>query len=355
MAAGRCLEWMPRAALILVTVGLGGCFGEPPSVAGEDEPLGSTSSPPATEAPGSSGGVPDPGTTSGNTPSSGGPEGSSSDEDGSSGGAGDETGSDGGTVTCPPGELGCACDDGACDEGTCSTVTSTCISVEDDMVFVPAGDFVRGCTDETCDPDESPSSVVFVSDFEIDRTEVTVAAYMACVADGICIAPGMGYCTAAQGIEDLPVNCVTHTKAAAYCAAMGKRLPTEAEWEKAARGTDGRLYPWGDDPPSCELARFGDPDCSFGLPAPVGSYPDGASPYGALDMAGNLDELVADWYAADYYAQAPDADPSGPAVGTERVRRGGAFLFPSPTLRASGRSSLAPDTGAEAAGFRCAR
>ena len=172
-----------------------------------------------------------------------------------------------------------------------------------EMVAVAAGPFVRGATDG--EPDEKPVRRLSLPAFAIDRTEVTIEAYAACVRTGACPAvPGAATPAPADG--RLPAVGVSWTEAAAFCAWAGKRLPTEDEWEKAARGSDGRRYPWGDRP-ECQRANFGnfggDGRCAAegapGRPVAVGSFPSGASPYGALDMAGNVWEWVADRYRVD--------------------------------------------------------
>jgi formylglycine-generating enzyme required for sulfatase activity len=218
-----------------------------------------------------------------------------------------------------------------------------------EMVAVPAGEFKMGCDDRNCGGDEQPQHVVNLSAFEIDRTEVTQAQYTACMADGACGAPS---CEWRCDQPDLPAGCVTWAQAKAFCGWAGKRLPTEAEWEKAARGADGGVYPWGDDAPSCSVANMA--GCADGL-QPVGSAPGGASPYGALDMAGNVVELVADWYDAGYYLTSPATDPTGPETGTRYSGRGGGFKSDSDFLRASKRDWYDPTDTAISLGFRCAR
>jgi formylglycine-generating enzyme required for sulfatase activity len=218
-----------------------------------------------------------------------------------------------------------------------------------DMVTVPAGPFMMGCNspiDQNCNPDESPYHSADLSGFAIDTTEVTQEAYAACAQAGACLV--------IQGMpaDQVPVHDVTWTTASAYCAWVGKRLPTEAEWEKAARGTDGRVYPWGNTPPACAEANFG--TCA-GMLLPVGGRPAGASPYGALDMAGNVAEWVANRYAADYYASSPTTDPQGPISGTDYVDRGGWYRSSAAQIRTSFREANPPATGLSYMGFRCVR
>jgi formylglycine-generating enzyme required for sulfatase activity len=200
---------------------------------------------------------------------------------------------------------------------------------------------------------------VALNAYAIDVTEVRQAAYQCCVAAGACTPPqyptGCPYDPAAA--PDEAVVGVTWAQAAAYCAYAGGRLPTEAEWERAARGTDERLYPWGDTAPTCSLANLF--LCSAGR-ADVGSRPSGVSPVGALDMAGNVWEWVADWFSDSYYAQSPSSDPQGPADGSangNKVIRGGSTgeNDPAQWVRASKRYSFNPIVGFCGLGFRCAR
>jgi formylglycine-generating enzyme required for sulfatase activity len=229
------------------------------------------------------------------------------------------------------------------------------LAVPDDMVRVDAGAFTMGGGDEA---DERPAHRVFVAEFAIDRDEVTREKYAACVRAGACAAPS----PANDGDADaaVAVTGVRWIDADAYCRFAGKRLPTEAEWEKAARGTDGRAYPWGNDP-DCARANFGNFEGEGRCPrnpgrvvAP-GRYPSGASPYGARDLAGNVWEWTADWYAPDYYARSPARDPRGPARGTTRVVRGGACCSMFGLPRAANRLAFPPDYRDIDIGFRCAR
>jgi len=237
---------------------------------------------------------------------------------------------------------------GADDVGSADGFACTATAAPGDMVSVPAGEFTMGCDAHNCGGDEQPQHVVNLSGFEIDRTEVTQAQYTACIDEGACEVPA---CDWQCDEPELPASCVTWAQAKTFCGWAGKRLPTEAEWEKAARG-DGRTYPWGEDAPSCSLANMA--GCGGEL-RPVGSVPDGASPYGALDMAGNVVELVADWYDAGYYLTSPESDPQGPANGKSYGGRGGGFKSDSNFVRSSKRDWYDPTDTAISLGFRCAR
>lgn len=228
------------------------------------------------------------------------------------------------------------------------------------MVFVPAGEFLRGSDDG--ESDEKPTRQVYVDAFAIDRTEVTVDAYAACVRAGACSKPSCSSPDANWGVAGRgqhPVNCVDWTQADTYCRWAGKRLPTEAEWEKAARGTDGRTYPWGNQAPSCRYAVMNDggKGCGEERTWAVGSKPAGASPYGALDMSGNVWEWVSDGYSSSAYAGAASArNPKGPSSGSLRVFRGGSFgVGDAAALRAAYRLYVAPSYAGDYLGFRCAR
>jgi formylglycine-generating enzyme required for sulfatase activity len=221
------------------------------------------------------------------------------------------------------------------------------------QVFVPAGEFLMG-TDEKPVAKSRPAHTVHVDAFWIDRTEVSNAMYAKCVQAGACRVPIYGDLNLAYGDPrhaDYPVVFVKWTDAEAYCQWAGRRLPTEAEWEKAARGTDGRLYPWGDAAPDAGLANF---DHNIDRPVPVDRYPLGASPYGALNMAGNVREWVADWFSESYYEHTPLFNPLGPAQGETRALRGGSYLDDARELRVFNRYGHSPRSPGVNRGFRCA-
>jgi formylglycine-generating enzyme required for sulfatase activity len=219
------------------------------------------------------------------------------------------------------------------------------------MVPVPGGSFMMGCNaaiDTECGADELPQHAVNVSSFEIDRTEVTYGALRNCVAGGGCAAPS----NLDQYAPTEPVAWISWAGAQLYCQWANKRLPTEAEWEKAARGTDGRKYPWGNEAPDCTRANMS--GCA-GKPVAVGTVTGDVGPYGARDMAGNLSEWVGDWYGESYYAMSPMTDPTGPAAGMSRVTRGGSYLSSAKLLRTSSRDALPDASGLVYMGFRCAK
>jgi Uncharacterized conserved protein len=228
------------------------------------------------------------------------------------------------------------------------------------MVMIPAGEFLMGNPEGKGRDDERPQRSVYLDEFAIDQVEVTNERYMAFVKSiGHRTPPnpyGTGSLQSIKGIEQLPVVQTTWYDAKAYCTWAKKRLPTEAEWEKAARGTDGRMYPWGNDPPTMRHANFDrewDEERTLHV---VGSLPEGDSPYGVKDMAGNAREWVADWYDADYYKDAPLRNPQGPDKrGVVRSIRGGSWHSPASDLTTSarGRGGFALQT--HGTGFRCAR
>ena len=224
-----------------------------------------------------------------------------------------------------------------------------------EMVFVPAGDFKMGSLVGTVD--EQPVHTVYLDAYWIDRTEVTNAMYSLCVQAGACLRPYVlnsnthyDYYFDAQ-YANYPVIALKWSSAEAYCTWAGRRLPTEAEWEKAARGTDERTYPWGNDNPNDSLLNFNNP---AGDTASVGNYPLGASPYGVWDMAGNMNEWVADWYGKDYYGSSPSSNPTGPAKGQYKVLRGGSWYSNEYTVRSADRHWVEPDHRDITIGFRCA-
>ena len=236
------------------------------------------------------------------------------------------------------------------------------------MVYVPDGEFAMGSNSDSGRYGEMPQHNVYLDAFWIDRTAVTSDQFRKCVEAGFCPAPTMcddGAPAYEDGSKtDHPVVCVGWDQARTYCEWAGARLPTEAEWEKAARGTDGRVYPWGSSfdgarlnscDRNCEFDwKDSDVDDGYARTAPVGSYPAGVSPYGALDMAGNVWEWVADWWDPAYYASSPERNPAGPPAGVQRVLRGGAWGNAWYNVRAASRGYdfSAPRTGY--IGFRCA-
>ena len=275
------------------------------------------------------------------------------------------------------------------------------------MVYVPPGEFEMGNTgiqwvwggslrygDQNLQvfTDETPQHTVYLDGFWIDQTEVTVAMFRTFVEatgyETTAEREGWGAPYRAGPVEqewphvpgadwqhplgpessaedDHPVVQVSWHDAAAYCAWAGGRLPTEAQWEKAARGTDGRMWPWGDRY-DCHLGNLCGIECpverqnehhfddGYARTAPVGSFPGGASPYGALDMAGNVWEWVADWYSDSYYASSPSENPTGPLMGTERSQRGGAWVDAGSWVRCTVRYQQPTTTRCDDLGFRCA-
>ena len=198
--------------------------------------------------------------------------------------------------------------------------------------------------------DEKPVHIVYLDGFWIDRTEVTNKLYAECVEAGICTKPYNFSYLNDQTYQQHPVISVNWNQAKTYCNWVGRFLPTEAEWEKAARGTDGRIYPWGESI-GCQYANF--KDCRE-FTTPVGSYQAGASPYGVMDMAGNVWEWVADWYAGDYYSISLSTNPQGPSAGKYRVYRGGSWFSNARSARSDSRNQNVEDYPKDFGGFRCA-
>jgi len=260
------------------------------------------------------------------------------------------------------------------------------------MVLIPEGEFLMGSSDEQIEkmsrikPDmpehmrhETPQHRVYLDDFYIDQHEVTNAQFQKFVEETNYVTDaereGWGYCwegtptwpqiagvnwrspfrkgDSIAGKSDHPVIQVSYNDALAYARWAGKRLPTEAEWEKAARGTDGRMYPWGDAWDANNVnSREGGPRSTL----PVGSRPGGASPYGAHDMGGNVWEWVADWYHPRFYLWTPYRNPTGIAVGEHRVLRGGSWLNTREWVRCAHRDNYVtiPSFRIHRGGFRCA-
>ncbi len=227
--------------------------------------------------------------------------------------------------------------------------------IEDDMVEVPAGPFVRGTTSGGFD--EQPQRTIHLDTFSIDRYEVTNYQYQQFVAatGHRKAGPPSRYAKSIgrmRGVNQ-PAVYVSWDDAAEYCKWKGKRLPTEAEWEKAMRGTDGRLWPWGNQekPSGANWARVQD---GHDVTAPVGTFRSDKSPFGVMDGAGNVMEWVEDWYGETYYKDAPDRNPPSPEFGTYRVLRGGGYTTTGGDIRVTSRSKMMQDFRDETIGFRCA-
>jgi formylglycine-generating enzyme required for sulfatase activity len=233
-------------------------------------------------------------------------------------------------------------------------------SIDSSPVRVDKGTFLMG-SDSGAD-DESPPHTVFVSAVAVDRHEVTNRQYRLCVKSGVCKPPSLLSSNRRKAyydnplFADYPVIFVDWSAANTYCRFVGGRLPTEAEWEKTARGDDGlpREFPWGDGAPTCALANMGGKGGCVGDTDRVGRRIEGASPYGALDMAGNVWEWVSDWYGAAYYDESPTTNPVGPEEGSLKVMRGGCWQSGGDSLRVTCRKAALPSTWAPNVGFRCA-
>jgi len=243
------------------------------------------------------------------------------------------------------------------------------------MTVVPGGTFAMGCNpsvDLECEEDELPQRLVQLPAYWLDLFEVTVSSYKKCVTAGACAAPTSGTYLDSEG-GSLPVTHVSHAEAKAFCAWQGKRLPTEAEWEKAARGgcdihgtgesqckSNTWKFPWGNDPVSCSNAIYTGPlgmGCGAGTVWEVGSSA-GSGPYLQMNLAGNLAEWVDDLYSATWYSDNSSwTNPKGPTSNSDGSRglRGGSWLSFGRDVRAGNRSSAQPDSRNFYIGFRCAR
>lgn len=226
--------------------------------------------------------------------------------------------------------------------------------LKDGMLRIPGGRFTMGTSEKNAPANERPARSVAVPAFWIDRTEVTVGAYRACVERGACPRPTRTspVCTFDLGDPQLPVSCVPWSSANAYCLAVGKRLPREIEWENAARGTTPIRYPWGGGHGCGNAATLAgettNRSCSGKRPSHVGAHLGGASPYGVLDMSGNVEEWVADWYA-------DSVSELSPRAGASHVLRGGGWLSAPSLARTTSRNWGSVREAGPNVGFRCAR
>ena len=225
------------------------------------------------------------------------------------------------------------------------------------MVLVPAGEFWMGLAEGEGLDDEQPRHKVYLDAYYIDQYEVTTERYAKFLELARWQKPVNWDMVKAPDHATRPVIGVSWADADAYCRINGRRLPTEAEWEKAARGTTERRFPWGDKRPQAAVALFGQmTKFSYDLLKPIGSYPDGVGPYGAFDLAGNVAEWVQDWYDGEYYRESPEKNPQGPRNGQYKMVRGGSWSdMPVYLMSASRTSKLPPDTRNAFIGFRCAQ
>jgi formylglycine-generating enzyme required for sulfatase activity len=227
--------------------------------------------------------------------------------------------------------------------------------IREEMVSIPAGPFIRGT--DAGGFDEKPQRTIMLPAFAIDRYETTNFQYQqfATATGHRKAGPPSRYAKNMAKMREVnqPVVYVSWEDADAYCRWKGKRLPTEAEWEKAMRGTDGRLWPWGnvEQANGANWARVQD---GFDVTARVGSFKTDQSPYGIMDGAGNVMEWVEDWYSENYYKEAPEQNPPSPEHGVYRVLRGGGYTTTGGDIRITSRSKMVPDFRDETIGFRCA-
>jgi serine/threonine-protein kinase len=227
------------------------------------------------------------------------------------------------------------------------------------LLYVPAGEFQMGS--DMGRNDEKPVHTVYLDAYWIDQTDVTNAMFAKFVSSGGGNQPPLRFYSQTRKsyyqnsqYDDFPVIYVNWDQADAYCKWAGRNLPTEAQWEKAARGADGRTFPWGE-VINCQKSNYN--NC-VGDTTRVGSYPAGASPYGVLDMVGNVDQWLADWYSATYYQNSPDKNPTGAGPdeapnGSARVLRGGSWYDPNDNFPSASRASGEPSVSDSGIGFRC--
>lgn len=231
------------------------------------------------------------------------------------------------------------------------------------MVTVPAGEFIMGSDprkDPAAGPQEQPLHRVTLDTFEIDRYEVSNVEYLRFVLSTGASWPQFWR---AKPFPDKmathPVINVSWQEADAYCRWTGKRLPTEAEWEKAARGSDGRMFPWGDEPAGWIKSNIAHPGSKRGAKYPplanINRYDKGVSPYGVYQLAGNVSEWVSDWFDPDYYRLGINENPQGPKTGELKVFRGGSWNEDPEVARSAGRNGGEPTRKSYLTGFRCAK
>lgn len=222
------------------------------------------------------------------------------------------------------------------------------------MAFIPAGEFAMGS--DRGQNDEQPVHRVSVKAFYLETQEVTVWRYAEFLVSQKTDPPFKWNEATSGSHQNKPVVGVNWYDARDYCRWVGRRLPTEAEWELAARGTEGRMYPWGDTHPTRGHANAGHTKWhGYDTLTNVGQFELGKTPNGVYDLAGNLWEWVADWYDATYYQFSPRDNPSGPSAGPLRALRGGAWNNDAKSIRSANRAGYAPDARRNDVGFRCAK